>query len=78
MGHRVTCYKKAKKCCQYLHYATYSDNGLSKDLLAIAMIAAQMTCTKKEVCNCKLIRINNQLLLDDGNRIIIPHGNCID
>ncbi len=27
-----------------------------------------------EVCNCKLIRINNQVLLDDGNRIIIAQG----
>ncbi len=31
--------------------------------------------TKSEVCNCKLIRINNQVLLDDGNRIIITQGN---
>ncbi len=23
---------------------------------------------ESEVCNCKLIRINNQVLLDDGNR----------
>ena len=30
--------------------------------------------TKSEVCNCKLIRINNQVLLDDGNKIIIPQG----
>ncbi len=31
--------------------------------------------TKSEVCNCKLMFINNQVLLDDGNRIIIPQGN---
>ncbi len=27
------------------------------------------------VTNCKLIRINNQVLLDDGNKITIPQGN---
>ncbi len=27
------------------------------------------------ICNCNLIRLNNQVLLDDGNRIIIPQGN---
>ena len=30
---------------------------------------------KSEVCNWKLIHINNQVLLDDGNRIIIPQVN---
>ncbi len=38
-------------------------------------ITAKSTSTKSEVCNCKLIRINNQVLLDDGIRIIIPQGN---
>ncbi len=33
------------------------------------------TSTKSEVCNCKLIHINNQVVLDDGNRIIILWGD---
>ncbi len=31
--------------------------------------------TKSEVCKCKLIHMNNQMILDDGDRIIIPQGN---
>ena len=39
------------------------------------MPALTLQFTKSEVHSCKLIRINNQMLLEDGNRIIIPRGN---
>ncbi len=53
-----------------------SKNGLFKYLLQPwKWSQPKHTSTKSEVCNCKLMRINNQVLLDDGKRIIIPQGN---